>query len=102
LASGSEGTSTLDLILTVRKPLTKGKESRQAVNSVRLDGIVNETVSEIDVRDRFNPSHIYLTVLKRAFEEGLPVDSLHLSDILKSLKDRGFQVNTKSGILEAA
>jgi 16S rRNA G966 N2-methylase RsmD/DNA-directed RNA polymerase subunit RPC12/RpoP len=101
LVSGSESVITLDLIVTVRKP-TGGAASRmQSPPATSIEGLVRDALAELDLRDRPTPSHIYLSILKRAFAAGVPVDSLHFADLLARLQESGVRVNPKSGLLEA-
>jgi 16S rRNA G966 N2-methylase RsmD/DNA-directed RNA polymerase subunit RPC12/RpoP len=100
LASGSEGVTTLDLILTVRKPFLKvGNPSVVSVPPA-LDDVVHDALANIDFDVHVSPSHIYLMLLKRAFELGISVDQLHLADVLNWLEKQGIRVNKKTGLLE--
>jgi len=96
LASGFENVSTLDLVLTVRKP-SSAISTLPAVNQTSIGELIEEVLSTIDFHSHQTPSHIYLTVLKEAFERQLPVDALHLSEILDVLRKRDIRVDTKSG-----
>jgi hypothetical protein len=46
-----------------------------------------------------NPSHVYARVLKKAIEEHLVLDHLHLGDVLIALRNSGFTVDRKTGLL---
>lgn len=102
LTSGSESVATLDLILTVRKPDISNETANVESNhsDMSLVDIVQEALSEINFKDNPTPSHVYLSLLKRAFELGLPVAELHLADILCMLQGRGILVNPKTGLFE--
>jgi hypothetical protein len=96
LASGFENVSTLDLILTVRKPSAPIAHA-PTVSQTSVAEFIEEVLSAIDFHSHQTPSHVYLTVLKAAFERRLPVDTLHLSQILEALRKREIRVDAKSG-----
>jgi hypothetical protein len=66
-----------------------------------LGEITDQTLKELDFTLHPSPSHVYLAVLKRAFERGVDVEKLHLADIVERLSGRGIVVNSKSGLFEA-
>jgi hypothetical protein len=97
LASGFESVSTLDLILTVRKPVSYEHGVRRAHDGLSVADLIEEAVSSFSFHDHQTPSHLYLTLLKEAFERGLPVDEIHLSNIINRLRTRNIQVHPKTG-----
>jgi hypothetical protein len=46
-----------------------------------------------------NPSHVYARVLKKAIEKHLMLDHLHLGDVLIALRNSGYTVDQKTGLL---
>jgi hypothetical protein len=83
------------LVLTVQKPceaetvgeahdLTNGDASR----------LIQSAIRELAVEDARNPSHVYARVVKKAI-----LDHLHLGDVLIALRNSGFTVNRKTGLL---
>ena len=100
LNSGTESVATLDLIVTVRKPESSADTHGGEPIPVTMAELIAETLEEVDLRVDRTASHIYLTILKRAFAAGLDVDRLHLSDVLAALRDRGIRPQSKSGHLE--
>jgi len=96
LTSGFEGVSTLDLIVTVKKPESPIAQ-QTPTNQRSIGDLIEDVVSEIDFHGHQTPSHVYLTVLKEAFEKQLPVDELHLAQIIDVLRKRNIQVDAKSG-----
>jgi 16S rRNA G966 N2-methylase RsmD len=96
LASGFENISTLDLVVTVRKPDSIAT-SRVSAKRSSITELIDEVLAEIDFHSHQTPSHVYLTVLKEAFERQLPVEELHLSEILDILRRRNVRIDSKSG-----
>lgn len=97
LASGFESVSTLDLILTVKKPELGKPANRKRQDPVAIGELVEEAVQGFSFHDHQTPSHLYLTLLKQAFERGLPVDQIHLSDIIDRLRKREIRIHPKTG-----
>jgi hypothetical protein len=100
LNSGSEDVVTVDLIVTVQKPyetetvgeahdLTNGDASR----------LIQSAIRELAVEEARNPSHVYARVLKKAIQEHLVLDHLHLGDVFIALRNSGFTVDRKTGLL---
>ncbi len=100
LNSGTEGVVTADLILTVRKPLRGSLLNRQY--HLPLDGtrdIVARIVDEISLETTPNPSHVYARVIREAIRNGIVLDNLHFRDVLLALRNKGFRVDGKTGML---
>ena len=100
LNSGSEGVVTVDLIVTVQKP-TKGESADDAIELVNGDTekLIAEAIDELSVDGARNPSHIYARILRKALQKHLVLDGLHLSDVLISLRNAGYLIDRKSGLL---
>ena len=100
LNSGSEGIVTVDLILTVRKP-AKGEGTGTAVTLANgdTDALIRSTVGEMSAVEARNPSHVYARILRKAVQKGLALDELHLGDVLIALRNAGYSVDRKTGLL---
>jgi len=102
LSSGSEGVVTVDLIVTVQKP-----RSRRLAKDVSplSDGdatsLIHEAIADLSGKDSKNPSHVYARILTKAIQKHLTLDDLHLSDVLVALRQAGYQVDPKSGLLKS-
>jgi 16S rRNA G966 N2-methylase RsmD len=101
LNSGSEGVVTVDLVLTVRKPeAAESLEAPRLVAGADTTALIREAVDGLDPRDARNPSHVYARVLREAIRRHFSLDGLHLGDVLVALREAGFQINAKTGLLE--
>ena len=100
LNSGSEGVVTVDLILTVRKPV-KGEETGRTVTLANGDtaALIKAAIDELSADEACNPSHVYARVLRKAIQNGLALDGLHLGDVLIALRNSGYGVDPKTGLL---
>ena len=101
LNSGSEGVVTVDLILTLQKPKRASADAKrmdpaQADPSAMLTRIMDELPEGAR-----NPSHVYAAVLRNAIRRYLSVDHLHLSDVLIALRNAGYEIDRKTGLLKA-
>jgi adenine-specific DNA methylase len=103
LNSGSEGVVTVDLVLTVQKPAPR--ESAGNAHQLRngdSQRLIAEAIKELSIEDTRNPSHIYARILRKAIQEHFILDELHLADILLSLRNAGYVVNHKTGLLSSS
>ena len=100
LNSGSEGVVTVDLIMTVQKP-AKGERADNADGLANGDTetLIAEAINELSVDKARNPSHVYARILRKAVQKHLMLDDLHLSDVLIALRNAGYFVDRKSGLL---
>ena len=100
LNSGSEGVVTVDLIVTVQKP-AKGEGTRRAVTLANgdADALIRAAVDEMSADEARNPSHVYARILRKAIRKGLVLDELHLGDVLIALRNAGYGVDRKTGLL---
>lgn len=103
LNSGSEGVVTVDLIVTVQKPI-RGEKVDDAVGlgSGDTELLIEEAIAELSVEDARNPSHVHARILRKAIQRHLLLDDLHLSDVLIALRNAGYSVDRKTGLLHAA
>ena len=100
LNSGSEGVVTVDLILTVQKP---GKNESKGKTITLGNGdtvaLIREAIDNLSTLDTCNPSHVYAGILRKAIHKGLVLDNLHLGDVLIALRNSGYRVDRKTGLL---
>jgi len=100
LNSGSEGVVTVDLILTMQKP-AKGEETQKAVELANgdTDALIRAVIDEQSADEGRHPSHVYARILRKAIRKGLVLDDLHLGDVLIALRNAGYGVDRKTGLL---
>ena len=100
LNSGSEGVVTVDLILTVQKP-ENGEGSGRTVTLANgdTDALIRAAIDELSADETYNPSHVYARILRKAIQKGLELDELHLGDVLIALRNSGYGVDRKTGLL---
>lgn len=100
LNSGSEGVVTVDLILTVQKPArseSAGK-ARTLKNGDTL-ALIREAVADLSLEQARNPSYVYAHILTKAIQKHLSLDELHLGDVLVALRNAGYSIDRKTGLL---
>ena len=99
LNSGSEGVATVDLIMTVQKP-AKGETTGTAVTLANgdTDALITAAIDELSADEACNPSHVYARLLRKAIQNGLVLDELHLGDVLIALRNAGYSVDRKTGL----
>ena len=100
LNSGSEGVVTVDLIVTVRKP-ARGEGTGRAVSLANgdTDALIRAAINELSADEACHPSHVYARILRKAIRKGLVLDGLHLGDVLIALRNAGYGVDRKTGLL---
>jgi hypothetical protein len=102
LNSGSEGVVTVDLIVTVQKP-----RSRERVDDARplsdrdTAALIREAIADLSPQKAKNPSYVYAHILTRAIKKHIVLDELHLGDVLIALRQNGYQIDRKSGLLKS-
>ena len=103
LSSGSEGVVTVDLVLTVQKPL-KNETANDAHSLTNGDTskLIREAINELSQGDAENPSHVYARILRKAIQKHLILDDLHLGDVLIALRNAGYSIDRKTGKLYVA
>ena len=100
LNSGSEGVVTVDLIVTVQKPGNgegTGTVARFAKGDT--DALIRSSIEELSADDARNPSHVYARIVRKAIRKELVLDDLHLGDVLIALRNAGYSVDRKTGLL---
>ncbi|MFH0343449.1 MAG: hypothetical protein ACHBNF_15295 [Chromatiales bacterium] len=98
LNSGSEGIVTVDLILTVRKRATgeaRGQPPALADAAYLLEGALRS----LDEERSLNPSYVYAATVREAIRRHQRVDHLHLGDVLIALRNAGYAIDSKTGLL---
>ena len=100
LNSGSEGVVTVDLIVTMQKP-SNGEGTGQAATLANgdTDALIRTAIEELSADEARNPSHVYARILRNAIQKGLVLDNLHLGDVLIALRNAGYGVDRKTGLL---
>ena len=100
LNSGSEGVVTVDLTVTVQKP-EKGESTGMAAALANgdKDALIREAIEELSADDKCNPSHVYSCILRNAIKKELVLDDLHLGNVLIALRNAGYCVDRKTGLL---
>lgn len=100
LNSGSEGVVTVDLILTVERPAKCVETGRaETAASAHTDTLIRAAMDELSAGEPCSASHIYARTLRKAIQEGLLLDDLHLGDVLIALRNAGYSVDRKTGLL---
>jgi hypothetical protein len=100
LNSGSESVVTVDLILTVQKPFdVEVVDDACELSNGDTDRLIQDAIREMAIEKARNPSHVYARVLKKAIEKHLLLDHLHLGDVLIALRNAGYAVDRKTGLL---
>jgi 16S rRNA G966 N2-methylase RsmD len=100
LNSGSEGVVTVDLVLTVQKPATtESPNDAQQLRNGDTQRLIADAIDELPVEDMRNPSHLYARILRKAIQKHYMLDELHLADVLLALRNAGYTVNQKTGLV---
>lgn len=100
LNSGSESVVTVDLILTVQKPV-KGDKMAD-VHELRngdTQRLIAEAVQEMPQKHSHTASHLYARILRKAIQQHYLLDELHLTDVLLALRNAGYTTDRKTGAL---
>lgn len=100
LNSGSEGVVTVDLILTVQKPARQfQRETAATLGNEDAAALIEGAIGELGPGDARNASHVYARVLRKAIQRHLALDDLHLGDVLMALRNAGYSIDRKTGLL---
>ena len=100
LNSGSEGVVTVDLIVTVQKPARgEGTGRAESLANGDTDALIRAAIDELSADEACHPSHVYARILSKAIRKGLVLDGLHLGDVLIALRNAGYGVERKTGLL---
>ncbi|MGH6777762.1 MAG: DNA methyltransferase [Bradyrhizobium sp.] len=99
LNSGSEGVVTVDLIVTLRKPASASdKAGARKLKQAEAADLIEEAVGSIPAT-LLTPSHVYATIVRDAIRRNVMVDRLHLSEVLIALRNAGYRIDPKIGLL---
>jgi hypothetical protein len=99
LNSGSEGVVTVDLILTVRKPLAEEALQPALPAEAHAPDLLEIALCSLDEDRSRNPSYVYAATVREAIRRHQRVDHLHLSDVLIALRNAGYSLDIKTGLL---
>jgi hypothetical protein len=62
--------------------------------------MIEGAIKELSAEDARNASHVYARVLRKAIQKHLVVDDLHLGDVLMALRNAGYSIDRKTGLLQ--
>ena len=103
LNSGSEGVVTVDLVMTVQKPEAgEDADNEHMLANGDKTALVKAAIKELSSSEAENPSHVYARILRKAIQQHVILDDLHLGDVLISLRNAGYAIDRKTGKLYAA
>jgi hypothetical protein len=100
LNSGSEGVITVDLVLTVNKP-QDARNRKYAMSPKRGDAceLLEAALRSLNDDNARNPSYVYAATVREAIRRHETVEHLHLGDVLIALRNAGYSIDPKSGLL---
>lgn len=100
LSSGSEGVVTVDLVVTLQKPAVANENSNDAkLKQANASDLIANAIESLPADRPRNPSHVYAAILRDAITRHELVDHLHLSDVLIALRNAGYVIDRKTGLL---
>ena len=99
LNSGSEGVVTVDLIMTCKSRRRAKEREVQTLANGDTDALIRSAVGEMSAVEARNPSHVYARILRKAIQNELVLDELHLGDVLIALRNAGYSIDRKTGLL---
>jgi len=87
-------------VMTLQKPFTSSAADgvRETVQASAQELIQRALTNMPHDRTR-NPSHVYATILRDAIQRQQAVDHLHLGDVLVALRNAGYGIDPKTGML---
>lgn len=100
LNSGSEGVVTVDLVLTVQKP-SGARAAKSCGAPVQGDPseLLETALGRLPKDKANNPSYVYAATVREAIRRHQAVEHLHLGDVLIALRNAGYVIDAKSGLL---
>jgi adenine-specific DNA methylase len=100
LNSGSEGVVTVDLVLTVQKP-GDAKSTRRVETPTQGEPreLIEAALRSLSEEKARNPSYVYAATVREAIRRHETVEHLHLGDVLIALRNVGYSIDPKSGLL---
>jgi len=100
LNSGSEGVVTVDLVLTVQKPVdTKAAKAIGVSGQGNPRELLEAALCSLPEDKAKNPSYVYAATVREAIRRHEAVEHLHLGDVLIALRNAGYVLDPKSGLL---
>lgn len=100
LNSGSESVVTADLVMTVQKPPhASAYDQTSEPDPADPQVLIAEALVEMPYDRTRNPSHVYAAILRNAIRRRQTVDRLHLGDVLVALRNAGYTIDPKTGLL---
>lgn len=100
LNSGSEQVVTVDLVLTVRKPSAAEDHRRADFAEAGASDLLSAAIDQLDPEHARNPSYVYASAVREAIRRRLRVDRLHFGDVLIALRNAGYKLNARTGLLD--
>jgi len=101
LNSGSEGVVTVDLILTYQKPDDHSHStSALSGDQYQTNELIASALNKLTDSQARNPSYVYVATVREAIQRHQTLDHLHLADVLVALRNAGYSVNPKTGLLD--
>ncbi len=98
LNSGSESVVTVDLVLTVSK--AGGGAAKPVRRQADAAALLTAAVERLNTEERRNPSYVYAATVREAIRRGQLIDHLHFADVLIALRNSGYAIDAKSGLLD--
>ena len=100
LKSGTERVVTVDLIVTVRKPCDDVSiQLPLRLDEANAKDLISRVIEGLALETTPNPSHVYVRVVREAMQDGVVLDELHFSDVLIALRNAGYKVDRRTGML---
>lgn len=100
LNSGSEGVVTVDLVLTVQKPtVARAATLMEAPVQGNPSDLAEAALRSLAEDEARNPSYVYAATVREAIRRHESVEHLHLGDVLIALRNAGYTIDPKSGLL---
>ena len=86
--------------MTIQKPIAAGAGNRTPEPS-QADAreLIERALANMPRDGMRNPSHVYAAILRDAIRRQQPVDHLHLGDVLVALRNAGYGIDPKTGLL---
>ncbi len=101
LNSGSEGVVTVDLILTVQKNNdARAPNLLEAPVQGKPSELIETALCSLSEEKARNPSYVYAATVREAIRRHQSIENLHLGDVLIALRNAGFVIDAKSGLLD--
>jgi hypothetical protein len=91
---------TVDLVLTIQKPSgNSNDEPPPPTKPADATELITRALADIPKGKSRNPSHVYAAVLRDAIRRRQTVDDLHFADVLVALRNAGYGIDPKTGLL---